>query len=155
MTAKKIFRKNILSFSLFDCKASDGSDEVALYNDHCPIEEIKNKINLKWNDYASFDISVFQMASSNRLVPNWTNCIWYIYIRISSKFKLIFWIIPLNFELIVAWLSAVRWGSLLKNRSFLNHVQIIIENEGVQKITQNQVTEIIKSCLIKSFLFYV
>ena len=73
----------MLSFSLFDCKASDGSDEVALYNDHCPIEEIKNKINLKWNDYASFDISVFQMASSNRLVPNCTNCI-YIYMILNN-----------------------------------------------------------------------
>jgi len=53
-------------FSLLDCKASAGSSDIELYDGACP-NAASQLVNIQWNDFVSFDISIFRFRSTTTL----------------------------------------------------------------------------------------
>ena len=55
-------------FALFNCKVGTGESLLDIYNGHCPDEELASLLSLKWIDWTSFDITVFQMRNADYLI---------------------------------------------------------------------------------------
>ena len=55
------------SFALSDCEARGENQTISLYDGTCPTSNARF-LNVIWNDYESFDVSVFKIGTSHTIV---------------------------------------------------------------------------------------